>query len=223
MEVKPMRTLSLISAAGMLVSLAACERRESPDRGALPERTETTRADRPMAQPPTDYPPAEPGLRAAGERRIEREAEIESFKTAPGIELEGTAKLEDKGNGVRIVLEVEDAPTGRKGVHIHELGDCSDVRGESMGKHFAPESQTHAMPDKPPSERHLGDLGNIEIGSDGKGRLEIVVDRANLAPGDKLSFLGKALVVHESEDKGETHQPSGGSGKPIACGVIEED
>jgi superoxide dismutase, Cu-Zn family len=217
------RTLGLISMACLLVSLAACERREGPDRRALPEQTETTRGERPMAQPPTDYPPDEPGMQAAGERRTDREAEIDSFETAPGIELKGTAKLEDKGNGVRIVLELEDAPAGLKGVHIHEKGDCSNVRGESMGKHFAPEAKTHAMPDKPPAERHLGDLGNIEIGGDGKGRLEIVVDRANLISGDKLSFLGKALVVHESEDKGEKIQPSGGSGKPIACGVIEED
>lgn len=149
-----------------------------------------------------------------------REAEVD-LVAAEGKKIDGEAKLEALAQGVKIVVEVEDAPAGAKGIHIHEKGDCSNIAGKSMGEHFAPDGHDHALPNQ--GARHLGDLGNIEVGENGKGRLEITVDGANLKEGDPRSFLGKSLIIHETADKGSSEQPSGGSGTPIACGVIKKD
>jgi len=140
---------------------------------------------------------------------------------AEGVRLDGHAKFFQQPDGVLVVVEVSLAPPGKKGVHVHTRGDCSDIAAQSMGPHFAPTLEQHALPSEP-TDRHLGDLGNIEVAADGKGRLEIKVPAATLGADDSTSFLGRALIVHAGEDTGSGAQPAGNSGKPIACGVIHE-
>jgi Cu-Zn family superoxide dismutase len=140
---------------------------------------------------------------------------------ADGSKLDGHAKFFQQPDGVLVVVEVEAAPPGKKGVHVHTRGDCSDVKNQSMGPHFAPKLEQHALPSEG-SERHLGDLGNITVADDGKGRLEIKVPHATLGPDDSTSFLGRALIVHSGEDTGSEAQPAGNSGAPMACGVIHD-
>jgi Cu-Zn family superoxide dismutase len=140
---------------------------------------------------------------------------------AEGTRIDGNAKFFQQPDGVLVVLEVQHAPPGKKGVHVHTKGDCSDIGGQSMGSHFAPKLEQHALPSEP-SDRHLGDLGNISVAADGKGRLEIKVPSATLGADDSTSFLGRALIVHAGEDTGSEAQPAGNSGKPMACGVIHE-
>jgi Cu-Zn family superoxide dismutase len=123
---------------------------------------------------------------------------------------------------VDVSVEVEGAKPGLHGIHIHERGDCHDIPGKSMGGHFAPGRHEHALPTEG-TMRHLGDLGNISVSEEGEGKLEITVTRASLMRGASNSLVGKALVVHRGEDSGRSKQPSGGSGDPIACGVIQED
>jgi Cu-Zn family superoxide dismutase len=159
---------------------------------------------------------APPPASMSGESAKEAKAE---FKTIKGVKLDGDAEFEEIPGGVKITVEVEDAPAGMKGVHIHEKGDCSNIEGKSMGEHFAPMDKKHGMPTA--GEHHLGDLGNIDIKKDGDGKLEITVMGANLTAGDPMSFLGKAIVIHQGRDVGS--QPSGGAGKALACGVIVED
>lgn len=170
---------------------------------------------------PAPEPAMTPASRERADPPKERRAEAD-LEAAAGHDIDGEAKFYDTGSGVRIVAELEDAAPGSHGIHIHEKGDCSNIKGESMGAHFAPAGREHALPGETKA-RHLGDLGNIEVSKDGKGRLEITIQGANLKPGDENSFLGKAVVVHMSKDTGKSKQPSGGSGVPIACGVIEED
>lgn len=141
------------------------------------------------------------------------------FKSAPGQELEGEAELEAIPRGVVVRVDVDRGPKGTKAVHIHEKGDCSDIPGESMGGHFNPSNMPHGLPSE--AKHHLGDLGNIEIDEDGDGKLKVFVPDANLTPGDPMSFLGRAVVIHMGKDVGV--QPSGGAGKPMACAVIEDD
>jgi Cu-Zn family superoxide dismutase len=206
--------------------------------------TETETAPAPNTQPPTMSQQEAPPTIGAGEPDVERMAEESSesgmtgsapppasmegesakeataeFKTVKGMKLSGDAEFEEIAGGVKITVEVEDAPVGMKGIHIHEKGDCSNIEGKSMGEHFAPMSKKHGLPSA--GEHHLGDLGNIEIKKDGEGKLEITVMGANLEKGDPMSFLGKAIVIHQGRDVGA--QPSGGTGKPLACGVIVED
>lgn len=149
-------------------------------------------------------------------RRLEAEAK---FLSVPEMKIEGDAELEEVAGGVRIEVEVEHAPAGQKGIHIHQTDNCSDIANKSMGEHFAPTSSEHGLPGAP--QHHLGDLGNITIAQDGEGKLEITVAGANLKPNDPLSLIGKSIVIHESNDKGTG--PSGDSGKPIACAPIRRD
>jgi Cu-Zn family superoxide dismutase len=89
-----------------------------------------------------------------------------------------------------------------------------------MGEHFAPDEKQHGIPGTS-GAHHLGDLGNLTIDKDGDGELELTVAKANLREHDPLSFLGRAVVIHEKRDEGG--QPSGNSGKPIACAVIKPE
>ena len=182
--------------AGLLVLVSACAERVPP---ASPDLSEATEQEQ------------------GGEQsRRQAAAKIQS---AAGTKLAGDARLVEEDGAVTITVEVADAPPGSKGIHIHERGDCSDPKGKSMGEHFAPNHKEHGFPTQGGSH-HLGDLGNISIGPDGKGQLEIKVAAANLRPGDPMSFVGKAIIIHEGEDTGA--QPSGGAGDPIACGAIEQ-
>jgi Cu-Zn family superoxide dismutase len=112
---------------------------------------------------------------------------------------------------------LDNAPPGPKGVHVHERGDCSDPLVDSMGKHFAPHGEDHGLPGA--ATHHPGDLGNIKIRDDGKGYLELTTEGGNLRPNDPMSFANRAIIIHQGEDKGT--QPSGDSGKPLACAVIK--
>lgn len=161
-----------------------------------------------------DHAPMAADDRAGTPRKAEAK-----FKVASGYKLSGKAKLEETATGVKVVVDLDDAPPGKKGIHVHEKPDCSDIPNKSMGEHFAPGGKAHGLP--PSAARHLGDLGNIEVNKDGDAHFEFVAANANLKAGDPMSFLNRALVIHESSDKGA--QPSGNSGKPIACAVIEKD
>jgi Cu-Zn family superoxide dismutase len=130
--------------------------------------------------------------------------------------VEGQAKLEETPRGVKILVWLENAPPGPKGVHIHQKGDCSDPLMASMGQHFAPHREPHGLPGA--ATHHPGDFGNIRIRDDGKGVLELTTDGGNLSPDDPMSFANRAIIVHESEDK--STEPSGDAGKPLACAVI---
>ncbi|HKO93620.1 MAG TPA: superoxide dismutase family protein [Polyangiaceae bacterium] len=139
------------------------------------------------------------------------------FQPKSGSKLSGTATLTETPEGVRVVLAVEGISPGEHGVHVHEKGDCSAPDGASAGEHFNPATHPHALPSTSP--RHLGDLGNITVGADGKGALEIVATDANLKPADPNSFAGRAIIIHEKKDDGG--QPTGNAGGRIGCAEIK--
>lgn len=141
---------------------------------------------------------------------------VVAIESRSGSKLTGKATLSRVEGGVKVDIQVAGAPPGKLATHVHETGDCSAPDAKSAGGHFNPEHHQHALP--PAAERHLGDLGNIDIGPEGKGSLEIVVKGANLEPGDPDSFLGRSIIVHEKLDDGG--QPTGNAGGRIGCGVI---
>lgn len=184
-------------------------------------------ATEPPAAPPAPPPP--PAVETAAAEKPEPKAEPEAPKAAEprmlqvkiepksGSKLSGSASLMEVEGGVKVTLSVEGVtPGGDHGAHIHEKGDCSSPDGKSAGGHFNPSGNDHALPTTP--KRHLGDLGNLTIGKDGKGSLEITIPGANLKAGDANSFAGKAVIVHAKKDDGG--QPVGNAGDRIGCGVI---
>jgi len=133
-----------------------------------------------------------------------------------GSQLSGKATFTEVAGGVKVTVQVAGAPPGKVATHVHETGDCSAPDGKSAGGHYTPASKPHGLP--PAAERHLGDLGNIDIGADGKGVTEIVIQGATLREGEPSSYLGRSIIVHDKVDDGG--QPVGNAGGRIGCGVI---
>jgi len=140
-----------------------------------------------------------------------------ALQAKSGSTLSGNATLTETAEGVKIELTIEHVSPGDHGAHVHEKGDCSAPDGASAGGHFNPSANPHALPAN--DARHLGDLGNIVVGADGSGKIEVVAPGANLKEGDPNSFLGKAIIVHEKKDDGG--QPTGNAGGRIGCGEIK--
>jgi Cu-Zn family superoxide dismutase len=72
----------------------------------------------------------------------------------------------------------------------------------------------------------MGDLPNVEAGSDGRATMKAVTTRVTLSDGPLSLFDddGSAIIIHGNPDQMITGAPkSGVSGGPrIACGVIEK-
>lgn len=137
----------------------------------------------------------------------------------PGSGIHGTVTFIQEGDDVKVVADISGASPGLHGIHIHEHGDCGGEGFAAAGGHFNPTGAPHSCP--PIEPRHAGDLGNIEIGDDGKGHLELTTDALSVTPGDK-SVVGRSIVLHADKDDCES-QPAGDSGARIACGVIHAE
>lgn len=196
-----------VFACGLVFGLALGCNRPERHRSAEPESN---------AQAPENQEKAKEQTLAEEMLRVQvAKAELEA---APGQEVEGAITFEQNPQGVRVVGTLAASP-GPHGFHVHEIGDCSNIPGKSMGDHFAPGGHDHALPDESP-QRHLGDLGNVVINADRTGKVDFLIVGASLDTNNPHSLLGKAVVLHASEDRGKSKQPAGDSGPPIACGVI---
>lgn len=121
---------------------------------------------------------------------------------------------EDQG-GLRVVVDASGVSAGVHGVHIHAVGRCDPPGFESAGPHWNPTGREHGRAN--PQGAHLGDLPNLTVGSDGRGRLDFTVPSAELR--GALDGDGAAIVIHATADDNRT-DPSGNSGARIACGVL---
>jgi Cu-Zn family superoxide dismutase len=141
---------------------------------------------------------------------------VTTLEARSGSSMKGQASFTQVGDKTRILVEVSGAAPGPHGLHVHENGDCSSPDAKSAGPHFNPGNGEHGAPDKP--THHAGDFGNLTVGADGNGKLELTTDQISVKPG-ATSVVGRALVVHDKVDD-VTSQPSGNSGDRIGCGVI---
>jgi Cu-Zn family superoxide dismutase len=131
----------------------------------------------------------------------------------------GTARFEPgMFKRVTLTVEVQNLPPGTYAVHIHERGDCSAPGATSAGAHWNPGQEPHGRHDDAAS--HLGDLDNLKVAANGKGRLDVTSREWTIGTGLDTDVIGKAVVIHAQADDFVT-QPSGASGERIACGVIE--
>ncbi|WP_159888302.1 superoxide dismutase family protein [Paenibacillus puerhi] len=129
----------------------------------------------------------------------------------------GHAELIPEKDGVKVILEVSGLPPGTHGFHIHEKA-FTGMDLASAGGHFNPEGKQHGHNNE--AGAHLGDLPNLEVGADGKGRVEYVIPGAAL-DGGSHSILGRSLIIHAAADDGKS-DPAGNSGDRIAGGIIPQ-
>lgn len=159
-------------------------------------------------------------LGTANVRAYGAEAKALIRPTQEGSTLEGTARFEEKPEGLKITIDIQNASPGNHAFHIHSNGSCED-QGKVAGPHFNPDGTPHGfVPADGLSGAHAGDFGNIRAGEDGKGHLELTVPGLAIHEG-KYAVGGKAVVVHEKVDSFE--QPDGKAGARIGCGVIRAE
>jgi Cu-Zn family superoxide dismutase len=134
----------------------------------------------------------------------------------------GTLEIEDNGTQATVTINVSGATPGDHGVHIHAVGDCSNVDGgyaAAAGGHWNPTDAGHGFPTSP--THHAGDLGNVTVAAGGAGSSTVMTSTIKLATGDPLNPIGKAVIFHQGSDDGVS-QPTGDAGTRAACGIIEK-
>lgn len=133
----------------------------------------------------------------------------------------GRATLTQTSDGVRIAGNVSNLAPGAHGLHIHEKGLCETPAFESAGGHYNPGAMSHGG-DRG-DQRHVGDLGNITVGKDGRSAFDVTAQGATLTEGTPASLFhtgGTSLIVHARADDLQS-QPAGNSGPRVGCGVIK--
>ena len=112
---------------------------------------------------------------------------------------------------------------GDHGIHIHAAGKCEGPAFTTAGGHFNPTGAHHGVNSTQDPHPHAGDLPNLRIGADGKGRLTFLARAVTLADGASslLQPEGTALVIHAKADD-LMSDPAGNSGDRVACGVIRK-
>lgn len=137
-----------------------------------------------------------------------------------GENVKGCVIFTQEGDVVKVTGQVTGLTQGQHGFHVHQFGDYTGGCG-TTGGHFNPSKKNHGAPVD--ADRHAGDLGNIEAGSDGVAKVDIT-DKVIQLTGPN-SIIGRAIVVHADEDdlgKGghDDSLTTGHAGARLSCGVI---
>jgi Cu-Zn family superoxide dismutase len=199
---KCLKTTLVLTAALALSGLAACKSEKTAEVVETPAPAATEAA---APAPPISTNPAPPG---AGQT-----ADVTLQSQDPKVS--GTVHFTSEAGGVHVVADVKGVKPGQHGFHLHEKGDCSTRDYKSAGGHFNPDNSSHAC--DPTNPRHAGDFGNITVGADGTGHLDITTPALSFAGAN--SVAGKAVILHAGQDDCKT-QPTGNSGDRLACGVV---
>lgn len=150
--------------------------------------------------------------------------------SGPGIT--GTLKAIQKTDGfVWLSIDLQGDPKiltpGFHGVHFHEKGSCqadTEKPFTSAGGHFDPGPFGSSTPVEANHPYHLGDLPNIKVDVQGKGRLETFASSFTLSDGPLSLFDsdGTAIIVHKLTDQRKAKGTAADAGGPrLACGVIQ--
>lgn len=133
----------------------------------------------------------------------------------------GTLSFEETGYGsVKLTGELNGLTPGLHAFNINELGDL--VQGcQNARRHYNPTCSLHGGISS--TERHVGDLGNIE--ADYNGRSVIDIEDKTIQLTGQYSILGRAVMVFASADDmglgGDKESLiTGNSGAPVGCGVV---
>lgn len=129
--------------------------------------------------------------------------------------LHGTVLFYQTPHGVLMVTQVSGLPQGNFpcprnvfGFHIHEGASCTGTAEDPFA-----DSGSHYNPGNCPHPAHAGDLPPL-FGNSGSAFMSVLTDRFSVS-----DVIGRTVIIHNSPDDFTT-QPSGNSGKKIACGQI---
>lgn len=146
-------------------------------------------------------------------------ANISGGPLAPNIR--GTVTFTDVRGGTEVSVEVNGLPpyrpgaagrtqVGPHGFHIHQGGSCRVGNNAqpftAAGEHWNPTNQPHG--------NHAGDFP-VLFSNGGYARMTFFTNKFRVP-----QIIGKTVVIHEGPDDYKT-QPAGGSGRRLACGVIQ--
>lgn len=137
------------------------------------------------------------------------------LRMADGTEV-GRAVASEIAGGVRVSVDASKLPPGAHGVHVHTTGRCDGPDFTTAGGHWNPTTMQHGTQN--PMGPHAGDMPNMTVGSDGRGKIAFTLPSGTMA--GLMDADGAAFVVHAGADDYRT-DPSGNSGGRIACGVFE--
>ena len=159
------------------------------------------------------------GITAAVVAQEKISVEINRISSTGVGEKIGKVAISQSKYGTSFEVAVKGLPSGQRGFHVHEKGDCSPgmkdgqmQAGIAAGGHYDPD---HKKSHKGPQHMgHKGDLPALESKAD-------TVDQTVNAPHLKIAEIrGRSLMIHEGGDN-YSDQPENGGGKGrIACGVI---
>ena len=133
------------------------------------------------------------------------------------------------GAGVLIRVDLQGLSEGWHGIHLHQVGDCSDLEAgfKASGGHVDPDDRDHGLLNDAGPER--ADLPNIYASDDGRATAEFFNDKVALYPSEAASAEagpyplmdadGFAIIVHENADD-HMAQPIGGAGGRVACAAV---
>jgi len=141
---------------------------------------------------------------------------VATLSPASGSQANGVVRFIQEGDHVVVRARVAGlTPNREHGFHVHEKGDCSAPDATSAGAHLNPDGKPHGPQ---AAAHHAGDLPSLKADATGVAETSFEVKGALLGTGAG-DLIGKALIVHADPDDYLT-QPTGNSGKRIACGVI---
>ena len=130
----------------------------------------------------------------------------ESHKT-----LHGRVYLYPMTNGTLVTAEIYNLPPNSfHGFHIHDGKNCTGNANDpfaNSGMHYNPTHTSHA--------NHAGDLPALLSSDSGYAYMSVYSSRFT-----PKQVVGMTIVIHSDPDDYHT-QPSGNSGKKIACGEIK--
>lgn len=127
----------------------------------------------------------------------------------------GNVRVFSEPTGLMLRIDAAGLPPGVHGVHLHSVGRCDPPGFTSAGPHWNPTGRQHGH--RNPQGFHMGDLGNLGVGTDGKLVAGLLVPEATF--GGLRDADGAALVLHAKADD-EMTDPSGNSGDRIACAIL---
>lgn len=141
-------------------------------------------------------------------------AVIKGGKEYPQIN--GVVYFNKVKDGVLLIAKVNGLPQSKNncsgrffGFHIHNGTSCTGNAEDEFAN-----SGTHYNPSNFPHPYHAGDLPPL-IENNGYAYMSVLLNKFKID-----DIIGKVVIIHDSPDDFNT-QPSGNSGKKIACGIIE--